>query len=246
MSSLECIVHAAAPCPVPVKEAMIEWLGPIILEYYAATEAHGATLVNSEDWMPHKGTVGRPVLGEIVILDEENKQCPVGTSGTVWFKGATSFEYFNAPEKTAESRIDTEDGTMSTVGDVGLRRRGGLPVPHRPQDVHDHLRRREHLPAGDREPPHHAPEGDGRRGVRRPERGSRRRGEGRRAVGRRRRARPRARDASSSRSAASNLAHFKAPRSIDFEDELPRLPTGKLYKRLLRDRYWQDRDTRIV
>ena len=116
-SSLECIVHAAAPCPVHVKRAMIDWLGPIITEYYGATEANGFTFCTSAEWLAHPGTVGRPVLGELLILDGEGNQCPAGTDGTVWFRGATAFEYFQDPAKTAESR--SSDGVASTVGDVG-------------------------------------------------------------------------------------------------------------------------------
>ncbi|MGH9007190.1 MAG: AMP-binding protein, partial [Acidimicrobiales bacterium] len=85
VSSLEVIVHAAAPCPVPVKQQMIEWFGPILLEYYAATEGNGFTIVDSEDWMRHKGTVGRALGAEVLILDEDGNPCPTGTSGTVWF-----------------------------------------------------------------------------------------------------------------------------------------------------------------
>ena len=75
LSSLEAIIHAAAPCPVPVKEQMIEWFGPIIVEYYAATEGNGFTYLHSEDWLAHKGTVGRAVLGEVLILDEDGNAC---------------------------------------------------------------------------------------------------------------------------------------------------------------------------
>ena len=71
MSSLEAIIHAAAPCPVPVKEAMIEWFGPMIIEYYGATEANGFTFCDSEEWLAHKGTVGKPILGELLILDDD-------------------------------------------------------------------------------------------------------------------------------------------------------------------------------
>ncbi|MGH8996035.1 MAG: AMP-binding protein, partial [Acidimicrobiales bacterium] len=92
VSSLEVIVHAAAPCPVPVKQQMIEWFGPILLEYYAATEGNGFTIVDSDDWMQHKGTVGRALGAEVLILDEDGNPCPTGTPGTVWFKGATNFE----------------------------------------------------------------------------------------------------------------------------------------------------------
>ena len=117
VSSLEVVIHAAAPCPVPVKEQMIEWFGPILLEYYAATEGNGCTFITSPDWLAHPGSVGRSVLSDIQILDDDGRPCPVGTSGTVWFAGATDFEYFNDPDKTAGSRRD--DGKTSTVGDVG-------------------------------------------------------------------------------------------------------------------------------
>ncbi|MGH3420103.1 MAG: AMP-binding protein, partial [Streptosporangiaceae bacterium] len=116
-SSLECIVHAAAPCPTHVKQAMIDWLGPIITEYYGATEANGFTFCTSAEWLAHPGTVGRTVLGELLILDAFGEECPTGTDGTVWFRGATAFEYFQDPVKTAESR--SLDGTTSAVGDVG-------------------------------------------------------------------------------------------------------------------------------
>ena len=89
LASLEGIVHAAAPCPIPVKKAMIEWLGPIITEYYAATEGNGFTFCDANDWMAHPGTVGRSLVGELLILDENGEQCPTGTDGTVWFRGAT-------------------------------------------------------------------------------------------------------------------------------------------------------------
>jgi long-chain acyl-CoA synthetase len=117
VSSLEAVIHAAAPCPVPVKEEMIAWFGPILLEYYAATEGNGFTFCDSPDWLAHKGTVGRSVVGEVLILDEAGQPCATGTPGTVWFRGATNFEYFNDPAKTAESR--NAAGDTSTVGDVG-------------------------------------------------------------------------------------------------------------------------------
>src|SRR6266568_4459871 len=116
-SSLECVVHAAAPCPVHVKSAMIDWLGPIITEYYGATEANGFTFCDSAQWLAHPGTVGRPILGELLIVDDEGKECPAGTDGTIWFRGVTAFRYFQDPVKTAEGR--TDDGASSTVGDVG-------------------------------------------------------------------------------------------------------------------------------
>jgi long-chain acyl-CoA synthetase len=245
LSSLECVVHAAAPCPVPVKEAMIEWLGPILLEYYAATEAHGATLVNSQDWLTHKGSVGKPVLGELVILDDDNKPCPVGTSGTVWFKGATNFEYFNAPDKTKESRIDVEDGTMSTVGDVGyVDEDGFLYLTDRKTymiisgGVNIYPQETENLLIT-----HPKVMDAAVFGIPNDDLGE----EVKAAVQLVEGVEPGPEvERELITFCKDNLAHFKAPRTVDFEEELPRLPTGKLYKRVLRDRYWQDRETRIV
>src|SRR5204862_5851838 len=96
---------------------MIEWWGPIISEYYAATEGNGLTFVDSDDWMQHPGTVGKALLGELLILDDDGNELPRGEIGTVWFKGATNFTYWNDPEKTAASR--DASGTASTVVDVG-------------------------------------------------------------------------------------------------------------------------------
>ena len=242
MSSLEVIIHAAAPCPVPVKEQMIEWFGPILLEYYAATEGNGATFITSEDWLAHKGSVGRAVLSEIRILDDDGHPCPVGTPGTVWFAGATDFEYFNDPEKTASSRRD--GGKTSTVGDVGyLDEDGYLFLTDRKAHmiisggVNIYPQETENLlvthPAGAR-----------RRRHRRAQRGPGRGGQGGRAARRRGGGR---RGRSSVQLIAfcrEHLAHFKCPRTVDFVDELPRLPTGKLYKGVLREQYWADHSTR--
>jgi long-chain acyl-CoA synthetase len=151
LGSLEIAIHAAAPCPVQVKEQMIGWWGPIIHEYYGATEGLGFTACNSPEWLAHRGTVGRVLLGELKVLDDNMEPLPVGTPGTLWFKTATPFEYFNDPAKTAEAR--SADGSMSTVGDVGYVDKDGLSPPHRSRDLHDHLGRRQHLPAGMREPP---------------------------------------------------------------------------------------------
>src|SRR5260370_24707309 len=117
LSSLEIAIHAAAPCPALVKEDMIKWWGPIIQEYYGATEGLGFTACNSEEWLAHRGTAGKVLLRDLPILDDNMQACPTGTAGTVWFKTASSFEYFNDPERTQEAR--SPDGSMSTVGDVG-------------------------------------------------------------------------------------------------------------------------------
>jgi acyl-CoA synthetase (AMP-forming)/AMP-acid ligase II len=245
VSSIECIVHAAAPCPVPVKQAMIEWLGPVIVEYYSATEAHGFTYCNSEQWLEHPGTVGKALVGELLILDENEEPVPAGTPGTVWFRGTTNFEYFNAPDKTSDAQRATDKGVMSTVGDVGYvdddgylyltdRRTymiisGGVNVY--PQETENllisHPKVMDAAVFG-------VPNDD---------------------LGEEVKAVVQLVDGVEPGAAIErelmaycreHLAHYKCPRTIDFEDELPRLPTGKLYKRLLRDRYWQGRETRIV
>ena len=117
LSSLETAVHAAAPCPVPVKQQMIDWWGPVLLEYYASTEAVGFSACDSAEWLAHPGTVGKVVLGELHILDESLQPVPPGTPGTLWFRPGSPFRYFDDVEKTAEST--SPDGSMVTVGDVG-------------------------------------------------------------------------------------------------------------------------------
>jgi acyl-CoA synthetase (AMP-forming)/AMP-acid ligase II len=122
LTSLERIIHAAAPCPVPVKQAMIEWLGPIITEYYGATEANGFTFCNSEEWLAHPGTVGRAVLGQVVIRDEDGDECPPNLDGTVWFRGATSTSRIRprrpraAPRTATSARSATSATSTRTAG----------------------------------------------------------------------------------------------------------------------------------
>jgi long-chain acyl-CoA synthetase len=169
LSSLEIAIHAAAPCPVPVIEQMIEWWGPIILEYYAVTESHCATFCDSAEWLAHRGTVGRLRLGELHILDEDMRPVPLATPGTSWFKTAREFEYFKDPVKTAKAR--SPGGTMSTVGDVGYVGQDGylyLTV----------ISGGQHLPTGMRGSADHPPRRRRRRGVWRAQCGSRRRGLG--------------------------------------------------------------------
>ncbi len=170
VSSLRTVVHAAAPCPVAVKEQMIDWWGPVIHEYYAGTEGNGFVYCNSEDWLAHKGTVGKAILGEIHIVDEDGEEVPVGEEGTIYFSGGTEFEYHNDPEE--DGRIAQRQGLVDTRR-RRPGRRGRVPLPDRSQELHDHHRRRERVPAGGREPPRHAPEGARRRRRRRAERGLR-------------------------------------------------------------------------
>ncbi|MGI9592315.1 MAG: AMP-binding protein, partial [Myxococcota bacterium] len=116
VSSLRVAIHAAAPCPIPVKEQMIAWWGPVIHEYYAGTEGNGFTAIDSEQWLSHKGSVGCALSGELHILDDDGKELPPGQPGGVYFGGGGSFEYHNDPEKTASAR--TPEG-WSTLGDIG-------------------------------------------------------------------------------------------------------------------------------
>src|SRR5439155_4938844 len=116
LSTHRVAIHAAAPCPAEIKRQMIEWWGPIIHEYYAATEGNGFVYCNSEQWLEHPGTVGRALLGTVRIVDEDGEVLPPGEAGTIYFEGGPSFEYHNDPDKTAASR--NEKG-WSTMGDVG-------------------------------------------------------------------------------------------------------------------------------
>jgi acyl-CoA synthetase (AMP-forming)/AMP-acid ligase II len=242
-SSLECIVHAAAPCPVHVKQAMIDWLGPIITEYYGATEANGFTFCTTAEWLAHPGTVGRAILGELLILDGAGNECPAGTDGTVWFRGATSFEYFRDPEKTAESR--SRDGTASAVGDVGhVDADGYLYLTDRKSymiisgGVNIYPQETENVLSA-----HPAVQDVAVIGVPNDDLGE----EVKAVV---QLADPAAAGPGLAQDlieyCRDRLAHFKCPRTVDFVPELPRSETGKLYKRILRDAYWAGHRSSIV
>jgi acyl-CoA synthetase (AMP-forming)/AMP-acid ligase II len=242
-SSLECIVHAAAPCPVHVKQAMIDWLGPVITEYYGATEANGFTFCDSAQWLAHPGTVGRAILGELLILDDEGRQCPAGVDGTIWFRGATAFQYFQDPAKTAESR--SSDGATSTVGDVGhVDAEGYLYLTDRKSymiisgGVNIYPQETENLLSG-----HPAVLDVAVIGVPNDDLGE----EVKAVV---QLVDPAAAGPELEQELITycrdRLTHFKCPRTVDFVTELPRFPTGKLYKRLLRDAYWAGHQTSIV
>ena len=214
LSSQKVAIHAAAPCSVEVKRKMIEWWGPIIDEYYAATEGMGATFINSADWLAHPGSVGKSMLGRIRILDDDGNELPAGEVGTVWFEpppNRPGFEYHKDAEKTRDSFND--EGLVDRRRH-GLPRRRRLPLPHRSPHVHDRVGRREHLSAGSRERAHRPPEGLRRRGVRHPRRGDGRARARRRAadrLGRRRaRARTRAARVTCSRSSRTTSARRRS------------------------------------
>jgi long-chain acyl-CoA synthetase len=243
LSSLEIAVHAAAPCPVIVKEQMIQWWGPIIHEYYGATEGLGFAACDSHEWLAHKGTVGKVVLGDLVILDDEMQPLPQGEPGTLWFKTATEFSYHNDPAKTAEST--SADGSMTTVGDVGyVDEDGFLYLTDRktfmiisggvniyPQECEDLLIAHPKVADAAVFGVPNVDLGEEVKAVIQPIES---------VLGD---------DVLTEELLAylsDHLSRQKVPRSIDYEAELPRLPTGKLYKRLLRDRYWGDTKSRIV
>ncbi len=181
VSSLRCAIHAAAPCPIPVKEKMIDWWGPIVWEYYGGTEGNGLTICNAREWMAHKGTVGRAIVGTLRICDEDGNELPAGEPGTVYFADGRQVRVSQRSEE--DRRIAPRQG-LDHPGRRGLRRCRRLPAPDRPQGLHDHLGRGQHLPAGSREPPDQPSQGDGLRGVRRAQRRFRRGGEGRRPAAR--------------------------------------------------------------
>jgi long-chain acyl-CoA synthetase len=116
VSSLQRVVHAAAPCPVDIKKQMIDWWGPIVDEYYASSEAVGASFIRAEDWLQHPGSVGKPLVGIPHIVDDDGTELPAGKPGTIYYEGGYSFQYLKDEAKTAEAH-DTHGWV--TVGDIG-------------------------------------------------------------------------------------------------------------------------------
>ncbi len=116
LSSHRCAIHAAAPCPVPVKRAMIEWWGPVIREYYAGSEGIGTVFIDSETWLTKPGSVGRPAYGRVHILDDEGHPLPPGETGRIWFEGGAKFAYHNDPEKTAAAYNERGWATLHDLG----------------------------------------------------------------------------------------------------------------------------------
>ena len=236
LSSLKMAIHAAAPCPVPVKEQMIQWWGPIINEYYAGTEGNGFCFITSEEWLEHKGSVGKAVLGIPHICDTEGNELPTGQAGLVYFEQENpSFEYHGDPEKTAESR-HPEHANWSKLGDIGyLDSDGYLYLTDRsafmiisggvniyPQEIEAcfalHPKVADVAVFGLPDPEM----GEYVHAVVQPEAG----------------VEPSDELAEELRAfALAEIAHYKVPRVIDFRAEFPRLPTGKLYKKPLRQEY---------
>lgn len=245
LSSHKVAIHAAAPCPRKVKQKMFDWWGPIIYEYYGGTELNGFTHVTPEAWLNRPGTVGQSILGIIHICDEEGGELPVGESGLVYFElPEVPFKYLKDDAKTKSSRHPLHDN-WSALGDIGylddenylfLTDRatfmiisGGVNIY--PQEIEDALIM--HPKVADVAVV----------GVPNEEMGEEVKAVVQAAEG------IEPNDALGEELMAymrDHIAHYMCPRSIDFEKELPRLPTGKLYKRLLKDRYWGKKGTRIV
>jgi long-chain acyl-CoA synthetase len=241
-ASLKAVFHAAAPCPAPIKQAMIDWWGPIVHEYYAGTEGNGFCVINSEEWLAKRGSVGRAIMGEVKVCDEAGDPLPPRAEGTVYFAGGGEFEYHNDPAKTAESR--NKHG-WTTLGDVGwLDEDGYLFLTDRksfmiisggvniyPQEIENLLITHPKVADVAVVGAPHEVMGEEVVAVVQPadwaEAGE-------------------ALAAEISAFARANLSHVKAPRRIEFMAELPRHPTGKLYKRLIRDAYWGKSGSVIV
>jgi long-chain acyl-CoA synthetase len=234
LSSLVMVIHAAAPCPVEVKERMFEWLGPIVYEYYGASEG-GFTMVGPEDWLANKGTVGRPVGGTIQVVDDQGREVPTGVTGNLAFDQGAPFQYHKDPSKT-EAFFDAQG--RGRPGDMGwLNEEGYLFLADRssnmiisggvniyPQEaeavltLHPAIRDVAVIGVPDRD-----------------------RGEAIKAVV----------EVATGYAAGDALAEdlitycrerlskFKCPQSVDFVEAMPRLPTGKLLKRYLRKKYWE-------
>jgi fatty-acyl-CoA synthase len=243
LSSLRVAQHAAAPCPVDVKRQMLEWWGPIIYEYYSGSENSGGTSITPQEWLEHPGSVGRAMAGTIHILDDDGRELPPGEAGGVWFETQNPrFVYHNDPEKTAQT---WNERGWSTLGDVGyLDTEGYLYLTDRkafmiiagganiyPQEAENvlinHPKVMDVAVIG-------VPDAD--------------MGEAVKAV-----VQPvdwadagPALEAELLGYVRAQLAHYKCPRTVDFERELPRLENGKLYKRRIKDRYWAGHQSRIL
>ncbi len=243
LDSLRMILHGAAPCPVAVKRRLIDWLGPIVYEYYAATEGWGA-FVTSETWLERPGTVGLPEPGAIRILDDEGRELPAGEIGRIYLRAPEGdrFAYYKDEAKTRKA-FDAE-GTHFTLGDMGyLDEEGYLFLADRSADVIITGGVNVYPAEVDAALLEHPAVADAATiGIPDDEWGE----SVRSVVETRPGATPGpelARELIDF--CRERLARFKCPRDVEFTDALPRHDTGKIYRRLLRDRYWEGRDRNI-
>ncbi|MBV1880812.1 MAG: AMP-binding protein [Pseudomonadales bacterium] len=245
LSSHKVAIHAAAPCPAGIKKKMFDWWGPIIYEYYGGTELNGFTHCAPQEWLANEGTVGKPLLGIIHICDEEGKELPVGEAGIVYFEmPQMPFEYHKDPSKTKKAQHPDHDN-WSALGDVGyVNKDGYLFLTDRssfmiisggvniyPQEIENEMILHDKIADV------------AVIGVPSEEMGEEVKAVVQLIPG------VEASDELAAELvgyARENIAHYKCPKSVDFTDELPRLPTGKLYKRVLKDKYWSKKGSRIV
>jgi long-chain acyl-CoA synthetase len=241
VSSLQCVIHAAAPCPVDVKYAMMDWFGPILHEYYGGTEGFAGSTIGPEQWLAHPGSVGKPMTA-VHVTGDDGAELPTGESGEIYFEGGPDFEYFKDPAKTAS--VCNERG-WRTLGDVGhVDEAGYLYLTDRstfmivsggvniyPQEVENLLVMHPKLVDA------------AVFGIPNEEFGEEVKAVVQLVDGL---APGPALEAELIEYCRAHIAGYKCPRSVDFDPELPRDPNGKLYKRHVRDRYWQQRTSRIV
>jgi acyl-CoA synthetase (AMP-forming)/AMP-acid ligase II len=241
VSSLECVIHAAAPCPVDVKHRMMKWFGPIIHEYYGGTEGFAGTTIGPQEWLAHPGSVGKP-FSAVHVVGDDGAELAAGESGELYFEGGPAFEYFKDPAKTAS--VSNEHGWRS-LGDMGyvdddgylyLTDRstfmivsGGVNIY--PQEAENLLVMHPKLVDAAVFGVPNEEFGEEVKAVVQPADGV--------AAG------PEL-EAELIAHCRAHLATYKCPRTVEFDAELPRDPNGKLYKRRIRDRYWQGRSSRIV
>lgn len=233
ISSQKVAIHGASPIAVPTKEKMIDWWGKILIEYYGGTEGNGACVITSEDWLAHRGSVGRSAMGKIHILDEHGEELPVGEIGGIYFSGGATFECYNDPQKTAESRANNG---MSTLGDIGcLDGDGFLYLKDRKADmiisggVNIYPQEAEQMLIEHEDVLDVAVFGIPNEEF----------GEEVKAV-----VQPRDYSVAGPELedkliafCRQNLSKIKCPKTVDFKESLPRTPTGKLLKRNLKKEY---------
>ncbi len=237
LSTHQCAIHAAAPCPKEIKQQMMDWWGPILWEYYAGTERNGSTIISPQEWLAHPGSVGRAASGILHICDDDGTELAVGEAGTIYFEQpALPFEYHNDPTKT-QNAVHPEHSNWTSLGDVGyLDEDGYLYLTDRkafmiisggvniyPREIEDVLIL--HPQIND----------VGVFGVPDAEFGESVKAAVQLMDGI---APTEALTEDIRHFAREHLASYKVPKTIDYLPELPRLPTGKLYKRALRDPYW--------